>query len=46
MAKRKKKLPGFTSEIKGARKIGWRDRVPKGWYIVKAGTYYNHIKPL
>lgn len=28
------------------RKIGWRDRVPKGWYVVKEGTYYKHIKPI
>lgn len=45
MAKRKR-LPGFSSEIKGARKIGRRDRIPKGWYLVKEGTYYRHIKPL
>ena len=45
MAVRKhKKLPGYASEIKGARKIGWRERVPSGWYVVKSGTYYKHIK--
>jgi len=47
MAKtQRKKLPGYSSEIKGARKIGRRDRVPRGWDVVKEGMYYNHIKPL
>jgi len=40
------KLPGYSSEIKGARKIGRRDRVPRGWYAVKEGAYYTHIKRL
>jgi len=44
--KKHKKLPGYASEIKGARKIGWRERVPSGWYVVKSGTYYKHIKPV
>ena len=47
MAKaRRKKLPGWSSEIKGARKIGWREKVPKGWYAVKSGAQYTHIKRL
>ncbi len=44
-SQKRKKLPGYSSEIKGCRKIGWRERVPSGWEVVKEGTYYKHIRP-
>ena len=40
-----KRLPGWSSEIRGARKVGRRDRIPKGWCVVKEARYYTHIKP-